>query len=217
MAILTACGNGTEPASTPESVEVTEITCDVTPQQTEGPYYFDAGQVRRDITEGKPGVPLLVRLRLMETGSCEPIRDAAVDIWHADTAGRYSGYPRQGDDRADTSGETFLRGTQFTDADGLVEFQTVYPGWYRNRTVHIHFKAHTDERNLVTSQIYFPDGITDTVYSTQPYSARGPRRATNENDEILMSTPANEALLGHVARNGNGDRYVVSLTIGVAP
>ncbi len=200
--------------NTPESAEVNEVTCDVTPQQTEGPYYFDAGQVRRDITEGKPGIPLLVQLRLMETGPCEPIRDAAVDIWHVDAAGRYSGYERQGYDRTDTSGETFLRGTQFTDADGLVEFETIYPGGYRNRTVHIHFKAYTDELILVTSQIYFPDGVTDTVQSTQPYTERGPQRATNERDEIFMSTPANEALLGHVERNGDG--YVVSLTIGVA-
>ena len=214
-AILAACGIGTESTSTYESVEVNGVSCDVTPQQTEGPHYFDAGQVRRNITEGKPGTPLLVQLRLVESGSCEPIRDAVVDVWHVDAAGRYSGYQRQGDDRIDTSGETFLRGTQFTDADGLVEFETIYPGWYRNRTVHIHFRAYTDEWDLVTSQIYFPDSITDNVQSTQPYSERGPERATNEYDGIFMGIPSNEALLGHVERHEDG--YVVSLTIGVAP
>ena len=66
-----------EPAiSAAALAEVTRPSCDITPRQTEGPYYFDAGQVRRDITESKPGTPLLVKLHLVEAGSCEPIRDA---------------------------------------------------------------------------------------------------------------------------------------------
>ena len=162
------------------------------------------------------GMPtaVLVELRLVESGSCEPIRDAVVDIWHPDAAGQYSGYRGPGDDGAGTLGETFLRGMQITDANGIVEFETIYPGWYPGRTVHIHIKAYTDQRSLVTSQMYFPDDITDIVYLAEPYSARGPRSTRNENDSILMGNPANLALLGHVAQNG--DRYVVSLTIGVA-
>ena len=187
--------------------------CDVTPRQTEGPYYFDIGQVRRDIAEGRPGTPLLVALRLVETGSCEPIPDATVDIWHADAAGQYSGYRGQGDDGIDTSGQTFLRGRQITDADGLVEFETIYPGWYPGRAVHIHFKAYADGRSLVASQMYFPDDITGIVYSAEPYSTRGHQGTTNESDRILTGSPANEALLGHVTPNGAG--YVVSLTVGI--
>ena len=67
--------------------EVTQPACAMTPLQTEGPYYFDAGQVRRDITEGKSGTPLLVVVHLVEAGSCAAIRDAVVDIWHPDAAG----------------------------------------------------------------------------------------------------------------------------------
>ena len=193
--------------------EAIQPTCDITPRQTEGPYYFNAGQVRRDITEGKPGIPLLVKLQLVEAGSCEPLRDAVVDIWHPDAAGQYSGYRGQGDYGTNTSGETFLRGTQITDADGLVEFATIYPGWYPGRTVHIHFKAYTDQRSFVTSQMYFPDDITDIIYLAEPYSARGPRSTRNENDGTLTGDTANRALLGQVTKNGDG--YVVSLTIGV--
>ena len=94
-----------------------EGECAITPRQTEGPYYLDVGQVRRDITEGKLGTPLLVRLHLVEAGSCAPIGDASVDIWHTDAEGQYSGFGGQGDDGTDTSGETFLRGTQVTDAE----------------------------------------------------------------------------------------------------
>ena len=218
MLVAAACADAEPPAQEPansaaELAEVTQPTCDVTPQQTEGPYYFDVGKVRRDITEGKPGTPLLVALRLVEAGSCAPIRDAVVDIWHPDAAGQYSGYRGQGDDGTDTSGETFLRGMQISDANGLVEFETIYPGWYPGRTVHIHFKAYTDERDFVTSQMYFPDDITDVIYLAEPYSARGPRSTTNENDNILVGDPAKRALLGHVTQDG--DAYVVSLTIGV--
>ena len=193
--------------------EATRSACDLTPRQTEGPYYFDVGQVRRDITEGKPGTPLIVELQLVEAGSCEPIRDAVVDIWHPDAAGQYSGYRGQGDNGADTSGETFLRGMQITDANGLVEFVTVYPGWYPGRTVHIHIKAYTDQRSFVTSQMYFPDDITDIIYLAEPYSVRGPRSTRNENDGILTGDTTKRALLGQVRQNGDG--YVVSLTIGV--
>ena len=199
------------PAATP--VEVPQSTCEVTPSQTEGPYYFNAGQVRRNITEGKPGTPLLVALHLVEAGSCAPVRGAVVDIWHADAAGRYSGYRGQGDDGADTSGQTFLRGLQTTDGNGLVEFKTIYPGSYPGRAVHIHFKAYTEERRLVTSQMYFPDDVTDTVYTAEPYSARGLHRTTNERDRIFNGDTSNRALLGRVTQDGEG--YLVSLTIGV--
>ena len=150
----------------------------------------------------------------MQAGSCAPIRGAVVDIWHADTSGQYSGYQRQGDDGTDTSGETFLRGLQVTDANGLVEFETIYPGWYPGRTVHIHFKAYTDERRFIASQMYFPDDMTDTVYMAEPYSAGGPRSTTNEKDNLPTDDPAQRALTGHVKRNEGG--YVASLPIGNA-
>ena len=174
---------------------------------------FDGGKVRRDITEGKPGTPLLVTLHLVEAGSCAPIRDAVVDIWHTDAAGRYSGFRGQDGDGVDTLGETFLRGTQITDADGLAEFETIYPGWYPGRTVHIHFKVYTSERTLVTSQMYFPDDVTDAVYLSEPYSARGPRRTTNESDRLPNDDSEYRTLLGQVTQDGDG--FLVSLTIGV--
>ena len=147
----------------------------ISPRQTAGPFYFDTGLVRRDISEGRPGAPLVVAFRLVHADSCRPIPDAVVDIWHADAVGQYSGYRGQGDDGSDTSGETFLRGIQVTDAEGLAEFDTIYPGSYSGRTVHIHFKAYTDERSFITSQMYFPDEATDAVFTAEPYASRGPQ------------------------------------------
>ena len=191
------------------------VDCGQTPSQTEGPYYFDTGELRRDITEGLTGTPLLVSLRFVEAGSCEPIVGATVDIWHTDVSGQYSGYPDQGDEGADTTGETFLRGKQVTDVNGIAEFATIYPGWYPTRAVHIHFMAYTGEGHLVTSQLYFPDAVSEAVYQTEPYAARGPHPVTNDDDGIIPGDTAGSSLIGHVTANSDG--YTISLSVGVTP
>ena len=70
--------------------------CTLTPELTEGPYYLDLPKLRRDITEGKPGVPLLLRITLLDAGACRPLSGAAIDLWHCDAGGIYSGYGKQG-------------------------------------------------------------------------------------------------------------------------
>jgi protocatechuate 3,4-dioxygenase beta subunit len=107
------------------------------PEQTEGPYYIADEAVRRNITEGRPGTPLMLRAFVVNASSCKPIRGAAVDIWHADAGGVYSGFGQGAGNR------TFMRGIQRTNAKGLALFRTVYPGWYQGRTVHIHVKVHS--------------------------------------------------------------------------
>lgn len=195
-------------ASATQLASITQPDCVVRPRQTEGPFYFDVGLVRRNITENKPGIPLLVAIHLVQAGSCHPIRDAVVDIWHADAVGQYSGYKGQGDDDTDTTGETFLRGIQVTNANGLAEFETIYPGSYRGRTVHIHFKAYTREQRFITSQLYFPDDTTDAVHLAEPYSTRGPRGTTNADDRIFSRD-----LVGRVTPYADG--YLASLVVGI--
>src|SRR5262245_16879034 len=85
--------------------------CTVYPDETEGPYYLDLAMVRRDITEGKAGTPLALVLKVVSAGACTPLQGIAVDVWHCDSAGVYSGYPGQLGG-VDTTGQTFLRGTQ---------------------------------------------------------------------------------------------------------
>ena len=140
--------------------------------------------------------------RVVEAGSCAPIGGASVDIWHTDAYGRYSGFRGQGSDGADTSGKTFLRGTQVTDGDGLVEFETIYPGWYPGRTAHIHFRAYTEEGSLASSQLYFPDEVTDVVYSGEMYSLRGDRGTQNGDDGVLRGDLG--VLMGDVVESGEG-------------
>jgi protocatechuate 3,4-dioxygenase beta subunit len=171
---------------------------------TEGPFYFDAGLLRRDITEGRPGTPLVLALEVVSSGSCSPLRDAVVDIWHCDAGGTYSGYGSEG-----TSGERFLRGIQVTDANGRVEFDTIYPGFYRGRTIHVHFKVHLDERTAVTSQLFFPESVNDAVMAMSPYRDEGTRDTRNSGDSIFSSATVLE-----VVQDAGG--YRASLVIGVS-
>jgi protocatechuate 3,4-dioxygenase beta subunit len=168
-------------------------TCAVTPGETEGPFYLDVEKIRRDITEGTDGTPLRLALRVRDAGDCTPIKDAVVDIWHADPAGEYSS--GQGQDG------TFLRGMQVTDADGITQFDTVYPGAYQGRTVHIHAKVHLDNRTALTTQLYFDDDLTDQVVDSSPYTgADGRMRNDDDNlflDETLLTiTPEVDGYVG---------------------
>jgi protocatechuate 3,4-dioxygenase beta subunit len=82
-----------------------------------------------------------------------------------------------------------------------VEFVTIYPGWYRGRTVHIHCKVHLDKTTLLTTQLFFDDALTAEVYAAQPYSAAG-RDVDNTSDSIfednliLTVSPAEDGYLG---------------------
>lgn len=164
-------------------------TCTLFPQAVEGPYYFDPKLVRSDITEGRPGLPVKLVLKVIESGRCVPIVGTRVDVWHADAGGIYSGYTRQGDHRdVSTTGETYLRGTQITNAEGTVTFHTIYPGWYPGRTPHIHVKVFLNTLTLATGQIYFEDQLSTRIYQgRQPYAARPYRDTSNESDFIFKS------------------------------
>src|ERR671937_1990164 len=192
--------------SGPAAVASGAVSCVLTPEQTEGPYYIADEAVRRNITEGRPGTPLLLRTTVVDASTCKPIRNAAVDVWHADASGIYSGFG-QG-----ASSRTFMRGIQRTNAKGLATFRTVYPGWYPGRTVHIHVKVHLGGNVVHTGQLYFPESVTDAVYRKAPYSGRPNREVRNMNDAIFRNG-GRESLLS-VRKNGAGV-YVATITMGV--
>ena len=188
--------------------------CSLMPEVTEGPYYIDPNLVRADIREGKAGANMVMRLQIVDT-DCSAIAGARVDIWHCDAQGNYSGFKSQGSDAAsDTERQTFLRGTQMTDSSGLVAFQTIYPGWYRGRTTHIHFKVFLDKTNLLTGQIFFPDALSQYIYDYAPaYGDRASARDTvNATDGIAAQ--AGSGAYAHVAEQPDG--YDAALVVGVS-
>jgi len=186
----------------------------LTAQTTEGPYYLDTRLERADITEGQPGVPLDVRFIVRDVKG-RPLRGMRVDIWHCNTAGVYSGYARQGDDRGvSAKGQTFLRGSLRSDADGVVTFHTIYPGWYEGRTTHIHMKVIHGTRAVLTSQFFLPDALSEYLYTQLPTYQRWRTRDTlNSNDGIALL--AGGTVQGAVRQAA--DRYVAELTLVVDP
>ncbi|MFF8865210.1 intradiol ring-cleavage dioxygenase [Streptomyces sp. NPDC015139] len=167
--------------------------CVLTPEQTEGPYYLDLERVRKDITEGKAGVPLTLRVTVIDSTTCATLPDTAVDIWHCDALGIYSGYVAGGS----TPDTTFLRGVQLTDASGVAEFTTVYPGWYVGRALHIHVKTHAGGtvsngtyhggRVSHTGQLYFSEAYNTRVAALSPYRNNTATRTLNARDGIYRN------------------------------
>lgn len=189
--------------------------CVVKPQQTEGPYFVDEDLNRSDIREDKAGVPLRLMFRVSQVSAstCAPLAGAVVDIWHCDAEGRYSDVS---DRRFNTVGQTFLRGSQVTDAEGTVEFMTIYPGWYPGRTVHVHFTIRgadtaAQQGYEFTSQLYFDDALTDQVDAQAPYSSRGSRDIRNERDLIFQA--GGEQLT--LQLNPTEDGYTSTFDIGL--
>ena len=187
----------------PAAVASGLVSCVLAPEQTEGPYYVDDAAIRCDVTDGKTGVALTLRLTVVNVATCKPIRGAAVEIWHCDAVGVYSGV--QGDTGM------FLRGVQRTDAKGLAIFRTIYPGWYQGRTVHIHTMVHLGGNVVHTGQLYFPDGLTDVVYRRSPYNQRPDRNPRNAGDSIYRNGGKRSTL--KLVRSGAA--YAGSITMGV--
>jgi protocatechuate 3,4-dioxygenase beta subunit len=167
--------------------------CLVRPELTEGPYYVDEQLNRSDI-RSDPGTGLIREGALLalsfnvtraSSTACEPLADALVDVWHCDALGVYSDVSDPG---FNTAGQKFLRGYQVTGTDGVARFTTIYPGWYRGRAVHIHFKIRSSvaasSAYEFTSQLFFDDSLTDQVHAGQPYVSKGQRDLRNSQDGI---------------------------------
>ena len=198
-------------------------------EQHEGPYHRDAQPTRRDVVEDREGVALQLGIRLTDgrpDAAGAPRTGAVVEIWQCDALGRYSGFPPPDSSVVVTaqnaphveylSDQTFLRGRQTADAAGMVEFHTIYPGWYPGRTVHVHVMVHVDGV-VFTSQLYFSDEISNQVLTQAPYNARPGRDTTNHTDGIF-STGGEPAVLD-IAPVGAGHRAGICLalpTVGIS-
>ena len=187
-------------------------SCTLTPAGTEGPFYIDVDQLRSDIREDREGTRLRLAARVLDSDGCTPIKDAVFDIWHCDAGGLYSGFEAasrgRGGGRSSSDTTRYLRGAQITNADGIAELTTIYPGWYGGRTVHIHAKVLISNRDVLTTQLYFDDELTDTVYAAPPYNRRPNRDSRNDSDRIF-----DDRTVLTVSRDGDG--YLGLITIGV--
>ncbi len=151
-------------------------SCSVIPTETIGPYplstLLNSSSVLREvINEDKTGVPLTVKLKLLNVNNaCTPV-SGYVYIWHCDKDGNYSGY-------ATETSKTYCRGVQYTDSNGVASFTTIYPGWYAGRITHIHFQVFltaysSTAKSTAISQMAFPASVTTAVYNSSLYSGKG--------------------------------------------
>jgi protocatechuate 3,4-dioxygenase beta subunit len=195
-------------------------TCLLAPEVTEGPYWIDNKLSRRDVREGKPGTPLLLELTIVNAKTCKPIRNADVEIWHADAAGEYSGFdggsggggPGGGGAQTKTR---YLRGHQRSNALGKASFLTVFPGWYPGRTPHIHLKVHIGQDRVVhTGQVFLSEAIAAQVYRQGAYAGRGQPDTPHSRDMIYAQAGGSRAVARLSKRAAGG--YVGRIVIGVA-
>lgn len=196
--------------------------CVVRPASTAGPYYVDEklnrADIRSDPSDGsvKQGALLALTLNVstIAKGSCSPLKDAIIDVWQCDAEGVYSDAedPRY----FNTVGKKFLRGNQLTDQTGVANFTTIYPGWYPQRTPHIHYKirspASAKSPYEFTGQMYFDEGLTDRVYTEAPYVGRGKRTVSNLTDRIYNSDGGRQSMLAVTPAK---DGYIASFDVAL--
>jgi protocatechuate 3,4-dioxygenase beta subunit len=190
------------------SVSAQTFDCVARPSLTEGPYFVDERLNRSDIRSDpitgtvKRGarLDLTFTVHRLDDGACTPLPGAYVDIWHCDAAGGYSDVASEG-----TSGQKYLRGYQMTDENGVAKFTTIVPGWYRGRTVHIHFKVRTFTGNQTaydfTSQLFFSEADIAEVSALSPYTENGSPDTTNSEDGIYRQSGGQLTLT--LAENGS--------------
>ncbi|UDY34088.1 dioxygenase family protein [Dermatobacter hominis] len=194
-AVTTAPGASPPTALTAADFDDLEV-CRLLPEQTAGPFPLDEQFDRSDVTEGRPGHPMRLGLRVVDA-DCAPVPGALVEIWHADASGDYSAFRDGGGGKDEADGTTFLRGTQAAGVDGIAEFTTIYPGWYRGRAVHVHVRVHRPDEPgalVLTSHLYFPEGRTEEVVAEGPYAEFGLPDTSNE-DDAIAGDPGSEGTL----------------------
>jgi len=235
--------------------------CTLMAEQEEGPYYLDGPTLRQDLTEGRPGLPVRLRVVLLDSKGCAPLEGAALDIWHCDALGVYSGFtPKSPDGRGGPGGPPpgfggrgpggppprgrggpggrarqvdatrFLRGVQLTNRNGVAEFNTIYPGWYLGRAIHIHVKVHLGGRAgetgytgghvSHTGQFFFPEEVTAEIARLQPYATRLElHRTTQEEDGVFRGQHGSGGMLSleRIEKGTNEGGFVATIAMAVDP
>jgi protocatechuate 3,4-dioxygenase beta subunit len=215
------CGKG--PASTGRNGQPgTALDCAAKPEMTAGPYYVDEKLTRADIRADsstravQEGVPLALAFYVsrIQSGGCTPLPNAVVDVWQCNALGVYSDAK---DPQFDTRGQDWLRGNLTTDANGAASFTTVFPGWYRTRATHVHFKirsaAGADASYEFTSQLFFDENILTEIYTQRaPYSSRGDAGRLRNQDDRIYRQGGSQLLLTPDPR---GEGYAADFRIGI--
>ncbi|RYP74721.1 hypothetical protein DL769_003980 [Monosporascus sp. CRB-8-3] len=211
--VLNTSHNKTElgytPATDPALLFEGYNSCLLAPEGVQGPYYVGGEYIRRNITDGQEGVDMVLDYQVIDVDTCDPIPNAYLEIWHCNATGVYSGVIATGN--GDTSDETnidktFLRGIQKTNEDGVAQFESIFPGHYTGRTIHIHVMVHTnvtrysngtlgnDVSASHVGQAYFDQALVSEVELQAPYNENQQELTLNVDDGILAQDAATDGV-----------------------
>ncbi|KAG2414752.1 hypothetical protein HFD88_003944 [Aspergillus terreus] len=195
-------------------------TCVLTPEVTQGPYVYPPSQtLRQDMTEGQEGVPLWLDIGVLNMATCEPLEDVLINMWHCNATGSYSSFTGLSPDTPfpelleqlhinesdfqvgvtdlHTDKTTFLRGMWPTDKNGIMEMKTIFPGFYVQRSIHIHVQVYSDwtlrengtivtGNKVSTGQLYFEEALEEKIMALEPYASHTAiNRTTNAEDSVF--------------------------------
>ncbi|KAK3317317.1 Intradiol ring-cleavage dioxygenase [Cercophora scortea] len=206
--------------STPYStIFATNNTCVLSPEVTEGPYYVAGEYIRKDTVEKQTGVSLTLDIQVLNIDTCKPVTGAYLEIWHTNATGVYSGVSASGNgnsakDKSNLNA-TFLRGVQQTDSDGVVQFNSIFPGHYTGRTTHTHVLVHTNAKALANGtimdvtashvgQFFYDQDLITLVEATSPYKSNTQSVTLNKNDGILtQASKTGDPFINYVTLGGS--------------
>jgi protocatechuate 3,4-dioxygenase beta subunit len=217
----------------------------LTPELTEGPYWVNTMLHRSNVLANshggghQKGVALRLYINVFEAATRKPMNGLAVDIWHANAHGLYSDESSQqagggiSNSSGDTISDNWLRGYQITGKDrglrkqpvhGQVSFETIWPGWYTGRAIHIHVrvrKLHTSGATIAgyTTQMFFSDtDNTHVLTSATPSNTRSPQTdpTTDENDTVLTSADVTTNVVRVTGSVNNGYLAVFNIAADIA-
>lgn len=162
-----------------------------------GPYYL-AGSPNTALVAAsdEPGTRLFLSGTVLSNDCLTPVPNAMIEVWQANDAAVY-----------DTSSAFKLRGTMYSDANGLYAFESIVPGAYLNgaqyRPKHIHFKV---------TKPGFPELVTQLYFAGDPYIAADPW--ASQPDAVLRIIPL--ATIDEDALEGQFD-IVLDGLVGIKP
>lgn len=184
-------------------------SCVLICETTAGPCTTATTIDRKDVSEGFAGLPVRLALLVVNADTCEPVAGAKVEIWHTQRTGVYSGVtpnPQMcyGKDPG-AAGYMYFRGSQTAGADGRVDFDTCFPGWYSGRAIHIHFRVYHGEEVYTVSQLFFDDALNAEIFASHPdYQEFGQPNTTSSNDNIIGKTADKTPYMLDVQRMPDG-------------
>ncbi|KAI0468415.1 Intradiol ring-cleavage dioxygenase [Xylaria cf. heliscus] len=203
--------------STNEEIFGSNASCVLTPDNANGPYFVYQEHIRSDLVEQTVGVPMHIELQFIDVNTCKPATQLLIDTWSCNATGAYSGVSARGEGGL---GTTYLRGVQPTDSDGVVSFDTIFPGHYQGRATHQHLIAHVGATTLPNgtytggrvahlSQLFFDQALRDAVEATAPYNTNRIPKTANLVDQFTgyaaksnFDPFPNYILLGNGLQNG---------------